>query len=122
MTFTQITEDTFEAILYQFRKSPDLDLRDVNFIDPYGMIGLLEAGELYSSHGVQKTLYLPDSEEVLNYLERMAFFRFAKKHFRLEPFEPEVSDRYRRSFYSDVLLEITPIEKSDDIHLLLPIR
>jgi len=119
MGSTQITEDTFEHLLSFSRESSTIDLREVNFIDPYGMVGLLETGELCRSEGVRKTLYLPESEEVLKYLERMDFFRFADGYFRLEPPEPELPDRYKRSSYSDVLLEITPIEKSDDIHFIV---
>ena len=119
MGSTQITEDTFEPLLILFRESSTIDLRGVNFIDPYGMVGLLEIGELYKSEGLRKTLYLPESEEVLKYLERMDFFRFADRYFTLEPPEPQISEKYLRSSYSDVLLEITSIEKSDDIHFIV---
>jgi hypothetical protein len=116
---TQITEETFEQIQQVFRGSPIIDLRDVTFIDPYGMVGLLEIGDLSKSGVMQKLLFLPESEEVLKYLERMDFFKFINKYFRLEPTEPEIPGKYLRSSYSDVLLEITPIEKSDDIHFIV---
>lgn len=116
---TQITEDTFEQFLNIFRESSLIDLRDVTFIDPYGMVGILEFGELLKSESTQKTIYLPESEEVLKYLERMDFFEFADKYFTLNPSEPQISGKYLRSSYSDVLLEITPIEKSDDIHFIV---
>lgn len=116
---TQITEDTFEQFLNIFRESSLIDLRDVSFIYPYGMVGILEFGELLKSESTQKTIYLPESEEVLKYLERMDFFEFADKYFTLNPSEPQISGKYLRSFYSDVLLEITPIEKSDDIHFIV---
>ena len=115
----QITEDTFEQALHIFREAQEIDLHCVTFIDPYGMVGLLEIGELLKSQGVQKTLYLPESEEVLKYLERMDFFRFASGYFKLVPPDPQLSEKYLRSSYSDVLLEITPIEKSDDIHFIV---
>jgi len=116
---TQITEDTFEQALHIFREAQEIDLHGVTFIDPYGMVGLLEIGELLKSKGIQKTLYLPESEEVLKYLERMDFFRFADGYFTLKPSHPHISEKYLRSSYSDVLLEITPIEKSDDIHFIV---
>jgi hypothetical protein len=116
---TQKTEDTFEQSLLLFKDSPFVDLRASTFIDPYGMVGLLEIGENLKSRGAQKTLFLPQSEDVLKYLERMDFFNFAGRYFRLEPLKPEISERYSRSFYSDVLLEITPIERSDDIHFIV---
>lgn len=124
---TQITEDTFEQVLHLFKESPEIDLREASFIDPYGMVGILEIGELLKdvvseanlSKGSRKTIYLPESEEVLKYLERMDFFKFADSYFNLEPPKPKISGKYLRSFYSDVLLEIIPIEKSDDIHFIV---
>jgi anti-sigma regulatory factor (Ser/Thr protein kinase) len=116
---TQITEETFEQIHQIFRESPIIDLRDVAFIDPYGMVGLLEIGELSRSGEMQKPLFLPESEEVLKYLERMDFFKFINKYFNLEPPKPEMPEKYLRSSYTDVLLEITPIKKSDDIHFIV---
>jgi hypothetical protein len=115
----QITEETFEQFFKQSEDSSTIDLRDITFIDPYGMVGILEMGELFQSNGVQKTIYLPVSEEVLKYLERMDFFQFIHRYFHLEPSKPKISGKYLRNSYSDVLLEITPIEKSDDIHFIV---
>jgi anti-sigma regulatory factor (Ser/Thr protein kinase) len=116
---TQITEDTFEQTLQFLDTSSPIDLQEVTFVDPYGMVGLLEIGELLTSKGIQKTIHLPKSEEVLKYFERMDFFKFAGEYFILEPSEPCISEKYLRNSYSDVLLEITPIEKSDDIHFIV---
>lgn len=118
MILTQLTEDTFEQVLSISEKSP-IDLRDVIFVDPYGMVSILEIGEILKSESNKKSICLPESEEVLKYLERMDFFKFADEYFRLEPFKPKISGKYLRSSYSDVLLEITPIEKSDDIHFIV---
>lgn len=116
---TQITEDTFEQTLNSYEETTAINLRSATFIDPYGMVGMLEIGELLKSEGIKKTIYLPESEEVLKYLERMDFFKFAAEYFNLEPSELQISGKYLRSSYSDVLLEITPIEKSDDIHFIV---
>lgn len=116
---TQITEETFEQFLPNFKESSAIELREINFIDPYGMVGLLEIGELFKSEGIRKIIYLPESEEVLKYLERMDFFQFAERYFILEPSDMQIPEKYLRSSYSDVLLEITPIEKSDDIHFIV---
>ena len=116
---TQITEESFEQFLHNFKESLAIELREINFIDPYGMVGLLEIGELFKSEGIRKIIYLPESEEVLKYLERMDFFQFAERYFILEPSDIQISEKYLRSSYSDVLLEITPIEKSDDIHFIV---
>ncbi|MCK4389673.1 MAG: sensor histidine kinase [Desulfobacterales bacterium] len=115
----QITEETFEQVLQYLEKSSRIELQALSFIDPYGMVGLLEMGRVFQTASNPKTLYLPKSEDVLKYLERMDFFRFAAKYFRLEPIKPEIPERYWRSSYSDVLLEITRIEESDDIHFIV---
>lgn len=116
---TQITEETFEKVLDLFMGSSMPDLREATFIDPYGMVGILELGEVFKTTGLKKTVYLPESEEVLKYLERMDFFKFAGNYFILEPAEPEIPVKYPRNSSSDVLLEITPTEKSDDIHFIV---
>jgi anti-sigma regulatory factor (Ser/Thr protein kinase) len=116
---TRLSDDTFEQVLGQISTQESLDLADVSFVDPYGMVGILEAGRFFLSKGVKKRLILPRSEEVLRYLERMDFFIFADCFFSLDPGKPDLSDKYLRSRYSDVLLEITPIEKSDDIHFIV---
>ena len=116
---TQITEETFEKVLDLFMGSSIPDLREATFIDPYGMVGILELGEVFKSAGLKKTVYLPESEEVLKYLERMDFLKFAGNYFALEPAKPEIPVKYPRNSSSDVLLEITPTEKSDDIHFIV---
>jgi len=115
----QITEETFEQILTNLEKSTEFDLQDVPFIDPIGMVGILEIGEVLKSQGERKTLRLPISEEVIKYLERMDFFKYAGKYFKLDSPAPLLSEKYRRNPDSDVLLEITPITKSDDIHFIV---
>ena len=116
---TQLTEDTFEQTLQAFIRSEQIDLSGVSFIDPYGMLGLLEIGELCMLEDVRKTVILPRSDEVLRYLERMDFFTYAKRYYALDPSAPEQPEKYQRSPDSDVLLEITPIERSNDIHLIV---
>ncbi len=116
---TQITEDTFEYFLKSIKKTSEIDLRNFDFIDPYGMVGLLEIGEVTKGTGIKKTIYLPESEDVLRYLERMDFFKYANRYFSINQPEQGILGKYLRSSYSDVLLEITPIEKSDDIHFIV---
>ncbi len=116
---TQITEDTFEKTLRSFIQSEQIDLRDVSFIDPYGMLGLLEIGELCMLEDVRKTILLPRSDEVCRYLDRLNFFTYAKSYFSLEHTSTVSPRKYQSTSDSDVLLEITPIEKSNDIHFIV---
>jgi hypothetical protein len=115
----QFTEETFEQALNLFYSPDIIDLRDVSFIDPYGMVGILEIGELFQAEGIRKRILFPFSEEVLKYLERMDFFEFAGRYFILDSSASKLSEKFLRSTDSDVLLEITPIEKSDDIHFIV---
>jgi len=113
---TQLTEETFEKTLHSFIRADQIDLRGVTFIDPYGMVGLLEIGELCMLEDIKKIVLLPRSGEVLRYLERMDFFSPAKRYFTLDPMQPVASGRGGET---DVLLEITPIERSNDIHTIV---
>jgi anti-sigma regulatory factor (Ser/Thr protein kinase) len=116
---TQITEETFEQTLRSFLRSEQIDLGGISFIDPYGMLALLEIGELCMLEDVRKTVILPRSDEVCRYLDRMDFFSHAKRYFALEYSSPESARKNNRSPDSDVLLEITPIERSNDIHFIV---
>ena len=115
----QLTEETFEQTIRSFISSHEIDLRNISFIDPFGMLGLLEIGELCMLEDVKKTVMLPRSGEVRAYLERMDFFSHARRYFSLDVSAPDLSQRYQKSADSDVLLEITSIEKSNDIHFIV---
>jgi anti-sigma regulatory factor (Ser/Thr protein kinase) len=116
---TQLTEETFEKTLQFFIRSDQIDLSDVSFIDPYGMVGLLEIGELCMLEDIKKTILLPRSAEVLRYLERMDFFASARRSFSLEPMHVPSPASPGKAGDSDVLLEITPIERANDIHYIV---
>ncbi|HTG01048.1 MAG TPA: ATP-binding protein [Nitrospirota bacterium] len=111
----QITEETFERLLRSFIGAEQIDLRSVSFIDPYGMLGLLEIGELCMLEDVKKTILLPNAGEVCTYLSRMNFFPHAKRYFSFDEQCAGAAKTNSKSD-SDVLLEITPIERSNDIH------
>ncbi len=123
---TTVDERGFELFLGQFGQRAwaeshriCIDLGDVTFIDPYGMVGILECGCYLKSLGKEVILRLPRPEEVSKYLERMDFFRFRSGLFILDPSHLDLTEKYHRSTASDVLLEITRIEKSDDIHFIV---
>ncbi len=116
---TQLTEETFEQTLQSFIRSEQIDLRDVAFIDPYGMLGLLEIGELCMLEDVKKTVLFPQSGEVCAYLERMDFFTHARRYFSYDECVSPPPTQKSRNQESDVLLEITPIERSNDIHAIV---
>ena len=114
-----LSDDTFEQLLSLAVTSDVLDMREVAFIDPFGMVGVLEAGRFLNARGMKKPIQLPQSENVLRYLERMDFFRYVARYYHLESAMPELQEKFLRSSRSDVLLEITPIENSGDIHFIV---
>ena len=116
---TNLSDESFELFLAQATASDRIDLSSVSFIDPYGMVGILEAGRMFEQEGTRKTLVLPESGSVMKYLERMDFFKYAAKFYKVESKSDDLVERFSRNSGSDVLLEITPIEKSNDIHFIV---
>lgn len=117
-----LDEFGFEHLLAQLSnidisREVEINLSDVEFIDPYGMVGLLEIGRyIFNSLERKFTLYLPILDVVVKYLERMNFFELATGFYILQPNLPLLEERYLRKKHSDVLLELTKIESSQDIH------
>ena len=91
-----------------------VNARNVDFANPYGMIGLLALGQhLGATHRTR--LELPDSPDVLSYMGRMGFF-----HQAAGIFDGTVEPRGRRpDGPSSVLLEITPVRSHEDIHTVI---
>lgn len=113
-----LNEDSFEYIISQIPTSLDslnkltIDLANLDFIDPYGMVGVLELGKYLKNRGIELELNLP-KVEVLSYILRLGFFKLAPSIFG----ECKLPiTKVPQRIESDVLLEITPVEKSLDIH------
>lgn len=112
-----LNEDSFEYLISQFpsensERELSIDLSLIDFIDPYGMVGILKLGEYFKNQDIKLTLIMPKID-VLSYMLRLDFFRYAASIFgKIQPPETIIS----RNVESDVLLEITPVEKSLDIH------
>jgi len=95
---------------------PVIDGTKIQFIDPYGMVGLIEIGRFLSGLGLSPFLSLPPAGDVAHYLERMDFHSVARGMFDLEDNAPKDGWSESRREDSDVLLEITPIAHTCDIH------
>ena len=121
-----LEESTLESLIKQLHPLPDpslcpweVDLHKVKFIDPHGMIGLLEVGRYLKSCKGSPQISLPRREEVIKYMDRMDFFKACFGIYELTHPIAWPEERFRRSRRSDVLLEITPIKRSDDIHAIV---
>jgi anti-anti-sigma regulatory factor len=121
-----LDESSFERLMQQMRGSGQMppgriiiDLEHLRFIDPYGMVGLLALARFLRQHAFEPVLVLPRSDEVMNYLDRMDFSRHAQGLCSMDLVTLWPEGEYTRSAHSDVLLEITPIARSEDIHFIV---
>lgn len=109
-----LDEHTFEQVLEQLAPLPPdakllVDARHVRWASPYGLTALLTLAQTREERPV---LAVPELEETASYWSRAAFFHHAESLFELRGTVP----RRRETSESSVLLEITPITRSDDIH------
>ncbi len=90
-----------------------LDAHATQWASPYGLVGLLVAGQAQVEQQRERPLLtLPADREVAHYWARTGFFRYAEEYFDLHGKVPRVT----AAGESDVLLEVTPIRGADDVH------
>ncbi|MEX0856440.1 MAG: hypothetical protein WD056_02610 [Gemmatimonadota bacterium] len=89
------------------------DARHLRWVDPVGILGLLGAGRVAADRagGARPGLQLPDSGDVPGYLARMGFEEVARELFEGGGRLPK-----RPAKDSEVLLEITPVTRNQDVH------
>ncbi len=109
-----LDEPAFEYIFEQLAAVPLgakilVDARHARWASPYGLTALLCVAQ---SREERMSFAVPESADVLSYWSRAGFFRYASELYELHGTVP----RPREAHESDVLLEITPIVKTDDVH------
>lgn len=109
-----LDDRTFETVLEHLAPVPAdekvlLDARHTRWASPYGLTALLT---LAQTRAERPALYAPESDDTASYWARTAFFKYAEELFDLHG----PAHRARAGGESDVLLEITPVAKSDDVH------
>jgi anti-sigma regulatory factor (Ser/Thr protein kinase) len=109
-----LDEQSFEQVLEQVAPlAPDakllVDCRHTRFATPFGLTGLLC---LAQSRAEKADFAPPADDEVKSYWARTSFFRYAEELYTMRGPVP----RPRAQSDSDVLLEVTPIAKSEDVH------
>ena len=88
------------------------DAHGTTWASPFGLIGILVAGQALHESGAEKPLLtIPADRSVASYWARMGFFGFAEEFFEIHGKPPRSAARE-----SDVLLEITPVREVDDVH------
>ena len=109
-----LDEHSFEQVLEQLAPLPPdakllVDARHVRWATPYGLTALLT---LAQTRAERPALAVPELEETASYWRRAAFFHYAEGLYDLRGNYP----KRRETGESSVLLEITPVAGSDDVH------
>ncbi|MFI5235200.1 MAG: ATP-binding protein [Gemmatimonadales bacterium] len=113
-----LDDRSFEQFAQSFAAGPVsdkllFDARGTTWCSPYGFVGMLVAGQAVAEAKGPKPLFtVPDDDDVRRYWSRIGFFRHAAELFELHGKVP----RARPEEESDVLLEVTPIRASEDVH------
>lgn len=97
-----------------------LDLRDVTFVEPFGLVYLYWLVRSLFDRGAERvTVLLPESEDVRNYLIRMHLPQSLAGASRVR-FRPDLEDlRVRERDLTDRLVELTPftVENDDEVRM-----
>jgi anti-sigma regulatory factor (Ser/Thr protein kinase) len=114
-----LDDSTFEQVLEQFAPAVDhekllIDARHTRWASPYGLTALLTLGHVRAN--APAGFAGPESEETASYWQRAGFYRFAEELFEMHGPVPRPR---QSSSDSNVLLEITAVEKSDDVHAVV---
>lgn len=109
-----LDEHTFEQVIEQLAATPEgskilLDARHARWASPYGLTALLCVPQ---ARHERIGFAVPEHPDTVSYWSRTGFFRHAADLYELHGNVPRARDAHE----SDVLLEITPITKSDDVH------
>ena len=105
---------TFEQVLEQVANVPAdekllIDARHARWASPFGLTAMLT---LAQSRAERAAFAPPEADDTLSYWTRAGFFKYAADLFEIVGAAP----KQKQAGESDVLLEITPIAKSDDVH------
>jgi anti-sigma regulatory factor (Ser/Thr protein kinase) len=111
---TSLDDASFEQVLGPLAAlAPEekvlLDARHTRFASPYGLIGLLTVAQ---SRTTKPELVPPEDNDVASYWARTGFYQHAEGLFDLRG----PASRTRAGGDSQVLLEITPVVQSSDVH------
>ena len=112
-----LDDQTFEVVLDQVGAVPAdqkllLDARHARWASPYGLTALLTLAQVRGRQGPKPALAVPDGDDTASYWARTAFFKHAEGLFELHGTVP----RTRPAGESSVLVEITAIAASADVH------
>lgn len=114
---SSLDDKSFEQIFDQLAPLPPdekivIDCRKTRWATPYGLTALLTVAQTRLE---RPTLTIPEAEETASYWSRASFFKHAESLFDISGRPP----RNRSGYESSVLLEVTPIAQTQDIHTVV---
>jgi len=114
---TSLDDLTFEQVFDQLAAQPVdtkiiVDARHCTFASPFGLAGLLTVAQ---SRSVRPVFLPPEDQDKSSYWVRAGFFRHANELYDIQGEVP----KSRGARETDVLLEVTPVGKSDDVHTVV---
>ncbi|HET6681767.1 MAG TPA: ATP-binding protein [Gemmatimonadaceae bacterium] len=109
-----LDDATFEQVLDQVAEHPAdarllVDARHTRWASPFGLTALLTLAQTRTE---RPSFTGPEAEETASYWARAGFYRNAEQVYDLHGHVP----RARNGGESSVLLEITPVARSEDVH------
>jgi anti-sigma regulatory factor (Ser/Thr protein kinase) len=118
-SFDDRTFDQFAAAYAQVTDGERVlfDAHAAEWASPYGLVGLLAAGEAAARRGggERPLLTAPANPDVVSYWARAGFFREAGDLFEVHGKVPKT----KPAVESDVLLPVTPVRAAEDVHAVV---
>ena len=114
----QFDDRTFDQFAAAFAAAQEggerllFDAHAAEWASPYGLVGLLAAGQASQHNGERPLLTAPTSHDVATYWARAGFFRAAGDLFEIHGKLPRV----KPASESDVLLPVTAVRAAEDVH------
>ncbi len=110
-----LDDQTFEQVLEQLAPLPTdekvlVDARHTRWSSPYGLAALLT---LAQTRGERASFTGPETEETASYWQRAGFYDHAERVFEIHGHVPRARSGAGES---QVLLELTSVARSDDVH------
>jgi len=110
-----LDDQSFEQVLEQLAPLPPdakllVDARHARWASPYGLTALLT---LAQTRTVKPSFTGPEAEDTASYWARTGFYRHAEQLFELHGHVPRGRPTGGES---SVLLELTPVARSEDVH------
>ena len=113
-----LDDETFEQVFEQVaavsvEQKVLVDARHTRWSSPYGLTALLALGQ---SRAEQPAFAGPEAEDTASYWARAGFYRHASEIYEMHGRVPRTREAASES---NVLLEITEVARSDDVHTVV---